>query len=136
MFLVDTNVWLELLLERENAGDVRRFLEQADATLIAISEFSLYSIGIILCRLGKDALFEDFVDDTLEGAVLPRVLLENEDFRQLLAVRRAFGLDFDDGYQYVAAGKQERTIVSYDSDFDRTPRGRKTPAQALLSLHA
>ena len=51
MFLIDTNVWLELLLEQENSNQVRAFLESVDADQLAISEFSLYSIGIILTRL-------------------------------------------------------------------------------------
>jgi predicted nucleic acid-binding protein len=44
-------------------------------------------------------------------------------------VRRKFGLDFDDAYQYLAAVKYNLTLVSFDSDFDRTERGRRTPAE-------
>jgi len=40
-----------------------------------------------------------------------------------------FKLDFDDAYQYIAAEKYDLTIVSFDSDFDRTTRGRKTPSE-------
>ena len=42
-------------------------------------------------------------------------------------VSRRFGLGFDDAYQYVAAERCGLTIVSFDRDFDRTERGRKTP---------
>ena len=35
--------------------------------------------------------------------------------------------------QYVAAAKLDCDLVSFDSDFDVTPRGRKTPALALQS---
>lgn len=62
MYLVDTNVWLELLLDQEHAGDVRRFLDQIQPAELALSEFSLYSIGIILTRLSKDAFHLDFDD--------------------------------------------------------------------------
>jgi uncharacterized protein len=41
------------------------------------------------------------------------------------------GLNFDDAYQYVAAEKHDLTLVSFDADFDRTERGRKTPAEVL-----
>jgi hypothetical protein len=44
---------------------------------------------------------------------------------------RGFNLDFDDAYQYVAAEKHDLTLVSFDADFDRTDRGRKTPADIL-----
>lgn len=43
-----------------------------------------------------------------------------------------FNLDFDDAYQYVAAEKYNLTIVSLDSDFDRTERGRRDPAEVLV----
>lgn len=42
-------------------------------------------------------------------------------------------LDFDDAYQYVLAEKNDLTLVSFDGDFDRTARGRKTPAEILSS---
>ena len=53
MYLIDTNVWLELLLEQEKAKDVRHFLEAADPVKLHITEFTLYSIGIVLIRLKK-----------------------------------------------------------------------------------
>lgn len=40
-----------------------------------------------------------------------------------------FGLDFDDAYQYTLANHYGLTIVSFDSDFDRTEKGRKLPAE-------
>ena len=51
MYLIDTSVWLELLLEQKKAKDVRHFLEKVDHTTLHISEFTLYSLGIILLRL-------------------------------------------------------------------------------------
>lgn len=36
-----------------------------------------------------------------------------------------------DAYQYVAAEKQNLTIISFDKNFDKTKQGRKTPAEAL-----
>jgi len=136
MFLVDTNVWLERFLDQERAGEVGEFLNGVEAAQLLISEFSLYSIGIALCKLGKDEVFEDFVSDTLVDSGVPRVRLDSQDLRQLLAVRQRFRLDFDDACQYVAAAKAGATIVSLDGDFDRTDRGRKTPAEALMEARA
>ncbi len=131
MFLVDTNVWLELLLDQERAGEVRGFLQNASAAELAISEFSLYSIAVILCRLDKDDVLDDFLSDLLVDGGVAGVRLGPEDLREVLATRRRFGLDFDDAYQYLGAAKYGATLVSFDRDFDRTERGRKTPAQAL-----
>ena len=46
-------------------------------------------------------------------------------------VAQAFGLDFDDSYQYVAAEKFTLELLSFDRDFDRTPRGRKTLEEVM-----
>jgi len=89
IFLIDTNVWLELLLEQEKASD------------------------------------------TIEDSSVVRVRLDTGDLKQVLTVRRQFQLDFDDAYQYVAAEKYGYTLVSFDADFDRTERGKKTPAEVL-----
>ncbi len=132
MYLVDSNVWLELLLEQERADDVRRFFQVVEARYLSLTEFSLYSIGIILTRLDKEAIFEEFLSDTVEDSGIGRIQLDTIELKQLLTIRRRFRLDFDDAYQYVAAEKHNLTLVSFDSDFDRTERGRKTP-EALLS---
>lgn len=54
-----------------------------------------------------------------------------EDILQVLETMQQFHLDFDDAYQYVAAEKYGLTLVSFDTDFDHTPRGRRTPGQIL-----
>lgn len=46
---------------------------------------------------------------------------------------QAYDLDFDDAFQYTAAEMYDPRIVSFDSDFDRTPRGRVTPEQVLAT---
>lgn len=131
MYLVDTNVWLEMLLEQDRADEVRHFLQNMDSRQLAMTEFSLYSIGIILTRLNRDDLFEDFISDTVEDSGVGRIRLGALDLKDLLAVRRRFRMDFDDAYQYVAAVKFGCTLISFDKDFDTTDLGRKTPADAL-----
>jgi len=65
MYLIDTNVWVELLLEQQRAKEVKRFFQEIEASQLAITEFSLYSIGIILDRLGKSETYADFISDTI-----------------------------------------------------------------------
>jgi len=132
-FLVDTNLWLELLLGQQRAQEVRQLLQQRLGSEFALTEFSLYSIGIILTRLNQDDLFARFVADALEQAGTRLLRLSAVDMKALLAVRKQFGLDFDDAYQYVAAEKFNLTLLSFDKDFDRTARGRLTPSALHLS---
>ena len=79
MYLVDTNVWVELLLEQEKAKEVRRFLEKIDPKLLYMTEFTLYSINIVLVRLKKMELLRRFVRDTIPNISLVRLFPEDLD---------------------------------------------------------
>jgi len=46
-------------------------------------------------------------------------------------VSEQFGLDFDDAHQYVVAKNHDLQIVNFDTHFDRTDLGRKTPGQVF-----
>ena len=63
--------------------------------------------------------------------ILHMVSLSYEDMGNVIEVSARFNLDFDDSYQYVVAEKYNLTIISFDSDFDRTELGRKTPREVL-----
>jgi predicted nucleic acid-binding protein len=76
----------------------------------------------LLLKLIQDAFVEGAVDI---------IRLGPDDIRSVLQAMERFDLDFDDAYQYVTAEKHNLAVVSYDADFDRTDRGRKTPAEAL-----
>jgi len=52
-----------------------------------------------------------------------------EDMENVVHASRRFNLDFDDAYHYAAAEKYNLNIISLDSHFDRTDRGRKTPSE-------
>ena len=65
----------------------------------------------------------------IEDSGVMRICLDTADLKQVLTIRRQYQLDFDDAYQYVAAAKHGYILVSFDGDFDRTERGRKTPDQ-------
>ena len=131
IYLVDTNVWLEGLLQQERVKEVQSFLEQVDASELAITEFSIYSIGIITIALEKTEIFEKFLSDIVCNPAITKILLDSEDLKKLISVHKKQKLDFDDSYQYLAAEKHNLTIVSFDSDFDRTDLKRKTPSQVL-----
>ena len=68
MYLLDTNILLELLLNQKKAGDVERLLLNIPARNLYLAEFSLYSIGIILIRQKKHAAFVSMVEDLIEKA--------------------------------------------------------------------
>jgi predicted nucleic acid-binding protein len=65
--------------------------------------------------------------------ILYVVSLSYEDMGNVIEVSTRFNLDFDDAYQYVVAEKYNLTIISFDSDFDRTELKRKTPREVIES---
>jgi predicted nucleic acid-binding protein len=131
MFLVDTNIWLELLLEQEKAEEVKNFLQNRESRELAITEFSLYSIGIILNKFGKIAVFKDFITDTIIKSSVNRICLNANQLKSCADTMKKFSLDFDDSYQYVAAIHYNCTLVSFDSDFDGTDLIREIPTKYL-----
>ena len=131
MYLVDTNVFLELLLEQEKAEDVEQFLQSVPHDRLHLSDFSLYSIGIRLSREKLLATFRRFVEDMITSGGVTVVRLAVNEMPRVVHFVQRFNLDFDDAYQYASAEKYDLTIVSFDSDFDRTERGRKVPADVL-----
>ena len=131
MYLVDTNLIAEILLRQAKAEEVKRFLESTAPENLYLTEFSLYSLGIILLRRKMHDTFLRVVDDLLLTGGIRLVQIELEDMQDLVYAARGFDLDFDDAYQYAMAEKYNLVIMSFDSDFDRTERGRKTPAEVL-----
>ena len=130
MYLVDTNIFLEALLDQERRPEVESFLEAIDWETISITDFSLYSIGIRLFRLKRFTLFLPFLEDLIGNGIVIRSL-NLEDLKTLDQLMQEFNLDFDDAYQYTAAEKYNLELISFDKDFDRTERKRKEPAEVL-----
>ena len=97
-YLLDTNIILELLLDQEQADTVAHFLRQTPPETLCLSEFSLYSLGIILFRFKLHEIFVRAVDDLLTSGVLHLVRLDLEHMAKVAEVARNFSLDFDDAY--------------------------------------
>lgn len=134
MYLVDTNIWLEQLLGQARADEVRRFLQAVPSDQLALSHFSLHSIGVILGRANqRDALLQFTRDLFVDGAV-QLVTVPPEAFGDIVAAMGAQRLDFDDAYQYVATQRLSAELVSFDRDFDHTNLTRLTPTDVLARL--
>ena len=133
-YQLDTNILLEFLLDQEKADDVERFLSVVPHESLFVTEFSVHSVGVLLLRRKLHAGFVRFVDDLLVTGAITMIRLETEDLLSVSKTAELAGLSFDDAYQYVAAEKHNLTLVSFDADFDRTERGRKTPAEILKTI--
>ena len=131
IYLVDTNIWLERLLEQTKYKDVEIFLNKFSSDSLFVTDFSFHSICLIMIKLGEAKSLLKFVKNVFIDAGVNLIHLLPEDIVRIVQITKEFKLDFDDAYQYVSAEKYNLTIVSFDSDFDKTPKGRKTPAEIV-----
>lgn len=131
MYLVDTNVWLERLLDQERSDEVGRFLNEVPSERLFMTDFAFHSISIAMSGLKETGALLTFVSDAFIRGNVGYIALGPQETGDLTRVIDRFNLDFDDAYQYVAAQKYGLTIVSFDRDFDRTDLGRKTPGELL-----
>ncbi|MCD5417158.1 PIN domain-containing protein [Candidatus Bipolaricaulota bacterium] len=116
MFLVDTNVFLEILLRQDKKEDCKRFLVNNIGHL-NITDFSLHSIGVILFRYGKEEIFQEFVKDVMPNTKV--LSLPMKIYKEVVSVKKSMNLDFDDAYQYSVAKYYELKVVTMDMDFER-----------------
>jgi len=133
--LIDTNIILEILLNQERSNESRKLLENSDNFAFFLSDFSLHSIGILLFRTKRHYSFYQFLKDMIFSEILSILSLSCEDMNRVVEASKRFDLNFDDAYQYVVAEKYSLTIISFDSDFDKTELGRKTPKEVLEGLN-
>jgi predicted nucleic acid-binding protein len=129
--LIDTNVFLEVFLNQEQAEAARSLLSMVGEHDMFLSDFSPHTIGVVLFRKRLYRMFQDFVQDTIGRAGFGVLSLPVNEVERAARAAERFRLDFDDAYQYAVDEVHDLTIIRLDSDFDRTIRGRMVPAQLL-----
>jgi predicted nucleic acid-binding protein len=113
-YLVDTNIFLEILLEQDKKEICKSFLKSHIGEIF-ISDFSLHSIGVILFKYNKTELFNAFIEDTLDK--LEVLTLSKEKYKEIIGVYNQYKLDFDDSYQFLISKENEMTIATQDNDY-------------------
>jgi predicted nucleic acid-binding protein len=84
-----------------------------------------------LTRLKRNQLLIEFINDLVIHGEIRLLSVRPGEIVLVVEVMDRFNIDFDDGYQYVIAEQHNLEIISFDRDFDKTPLGRKTPAEIL-----
>jgi predicted nucleic acid-binding protein len=129
LYLVDTNVWLERILDQAKSEEVGHFLDRTPAERLFITDFAFHSIGIILAKLNRSEAFLTFVKDVFLDGNVTLIRLGPDEMSAVVHAIEQFHLDFDDAYHYAVAEKYDLAIVSFDKDFERTRLGRKVPSE-------
>ena len=129
-YLVDTKVFLEASLRRQHWQTAAEFLQRTPASELAVTDFTLHSLGFYLSRKTPH-VFDAIVQDVVSRGISV-LRLDAQELHRVTETGQRERLDFDDAFLYTVAESHDLVIVSLDADFDRTPRGRKTPADLLM----
>ncbi|MBI5787739.1 MAG: type II toxin-antitoxin system VapC family toxin [Candidatus Schekmanbacteria bacterium] len=137
MYLLDTNIFLELLLNQERADECEKLLQNLHNGKLKgyVSAFALHSIEVILEREGKQAALMAFLQDISESNNLKR--FDTATFEEIEALKLAqkLKLDFDDAIQYYICKSFRLKLVSFDKHFDNTDLKRIEPIEIINDLY-
>ena len=126
---LDTNIFLEIILSQERSDEAKSLLLKSEQHEFFITDYSLHSIGLLLFRRKQHDAFLAFMEDVLINGGIGLLSLLPDDMGTVVTASQKFGLDFDDAYQYAIANRHDLVLVSFDTDFQRTDKGYKTPSQ-------
>jgi hypothetical protein len=130
-YLVDTNVWLERLLDREKSEIASGFFNLIQTENLFVSDFSIHSIGVILSRLKKPDIFEKFIDDLFVNGQLEQLTLNPVELSDVISNMKQYKLDFDDSYQFTVVQKYDLTLITFDKDFNAKGIKKYTPDEII-----
>ena len=129
--LLDTNIFLEIILSQEKSNEAKELLLKSAQHEFFVTDYSLHSIGLLLFRRKQYDAFRAFLDDVLVNGGIGLLSLLPEEMDSVISASKRFSIDFDDAYQYAVASRHGLTLISFDTDFQRTDKGHRTPAQVL-----
>src|SRR4051812_30302625 len=105
------------------AAQATDLIRLAPPSTLATTDFVLHTVGIILTATQQAEAYRRVLYDLVRRQVWTLHAAPSELFT--LQRMQDFNLTFDDAFQYMVAERESLTNVSFDSDFDRTPRGRQ-----------
>lgn len=131
MLLIDTNIFLELLLGQERASECEEFLGKVSRGDIeaVVTKFTVHAIEVVLNEPASILVFLRNVQNSV-GLSVYETTIEDEIAASVLMGK--VGLDFNDSLQYFVAKKLgAEAIVSYDKHFDKVDVPRREPRDFL-----
>ncbi len=133
-YLIDTNIWLERLLDQDKSDIVSQFLDTVPLNQIFLSDFTLHSIGVILAKFNKLDILHKFINDLFFNGLIEQIFLDPHDFADIISNIDKYKLDFDDAYQLTLSQKYDLTIITFDKEFNAKGINKKTPEDILKKL--
>ena len=128
-YLIDTNVFMQVLRQRDQAESCLTFLNTR-LSQSAITSFSLATLCLLGEKFRQEQLTHRFLISLLAQGLS---VLETTyfDLTSLLIEKKSLGLRFDDAIQFATAREHQLTLVTLDQDFRHLKKqiSIKTPAE-------
>jgi predicted nucleic acid-binding protein len=129
LILVDTNIFLEVLLGRKKADECAQLLNRMSSGEVegVVTRFSVHAIEAMLGDKSEEKLTA-FLRGLEQTHRLTVHDTSTEDEVAVSLLKGKIGRDFDDSLQfYVAKKLGAQSIVSFDGDFDGLDIPRREP---------
>jgi len=134
MFLIDTNIFLELLLDQKRAEECEQLLGKiANGDIEAVvTSFTIHAVEAILNNSKLVLTFLRNIENSLGLSIYDTTIDDQQAVAILMSEKE---LDFDDCLQYYVAKKLgAEAIVSFDKHFNELDIPRKEPKEILDKL--
>jgi hypothetical protein len=127
--LVDTNIFLEFLLDQKRSEECVRLMQMIENTEVeaCVTSFTLHGIEVLLERTRKIDGLEKFLDWIINTKNLSVYHTSPQEELGIARMTQTTGIDFDDTLQYFVAKSLGAALVSFDRDFDKTDIERIEP---------
>ncbi|MFQ6086182.1 MAG: type II toxin-antitoxin system VapC family toxin [Candidatus Bathyarchaeia archaeon] len=135
MYLVDTNIFLEVLLSGSKRGECKLFLGYLrDGVRVgSVTDFSIHSIIVVMNQLGRRDGLKTFLQSLTAYRGLSIYPTSLADEIRAIDLAAETGLDMDDSLQYASALSTEaECIVSFDKHFDGLKIQRREPSELQI----
>ena len=132
MYLVDTNIFLEVLLARKRKSECKKFLKFLKDGRIdgIVTDFTVHSIIVLMDHFKKLDKLKVFLSSLRGYKGLHVYTTSLMDELNAVDIALENGLDMDDAIQYAVALKfNVKAIVSFDRHFDDLKIPRLEPSK-------
>lgn len=128
MYLIDTNIFLEILLEQEKSKECEELISRLNQIeeYFYVSSFTLHSIEVVMTKQNKTDALREFLLDILSSRII-QIGTNAMDELNALKIMGKLNLDFDDALQTYICEKHKLKIISFDRHFDKTSIKRLEP---------
>ena len=118
-YLLDTNIFLEILLRQDKSEECKLFLDKNKGNM-CLSDFALHSVGVILFRNKLQNVFDSFLRKFVPNFYI--LTLDKNKYSSISSNSIKYNLDFDDAYQLTVSDNFNLTFVTLDLHFKLTSK--------------